>query len=82
MQVNDMMESDESHYKRREKEKGTCLGFKNSTPQPSSLESNNCTEDELLRELAKILVEAYLGEQPYGGEKGSDILSGFNKRTS
>lgn len=76
------MESDESHYKRSEKEKGTRLGFKTSTPQATSLESNNHTEDELLRELAKILVEAYLGEQPYGREKGSDILSGFDKRTS
>lgn len=77
-----MMEIDEGHYKRSENEKGTSLGFKNSTPQAPSLESNNSTEDELLRELAKILVGAYLDKQPYGREKGSDILPGLDKRTS
>lgn len=47
---------------------------------PTNTEEN---EDELIRYLAKILVDIFLNSETFYGtkEKGSDILSGINKRT-
>lgn len=76
------MDSKESLYKCIDDEEGKSTNCENATLHSASFSNCNQTEDELLRELAKILVEAYLGEQPYDTEKGSDILPGFDKRTS
>lgn len=80
--INDIMEGKEGHNKKFENEEVESVRGESSILRSPLLESCNKTEDELLRELAKILVEAYLGEKPYGEEKGSDILPGVNKRTS
>ncbi|MBK6484060.1 MAG: hypothetical protein IPG01_13245 [Chitinophagaceae bacterium] len=80
--INDNMESKEGHNKKIENEEVESVQGESSILPSTLLESCNKTEDELLRELAKILVEAYLGERPYGEEKGSDILPSVDKRTS